>query len=799
MTNKHCSKIEYGDHACLVYEKADQWRLNIIPLLKQAADSLDKVLYICSEHKKNEITKCLTSAGIDISLSDGVERFTIINWGKFFMGNGVFQPDKSITAITKEIEAAGKKGYPGIWIIGEMSWIFSQENGTRMLKEYEAGINSASFNNLPLVLVCQYDVSGCSTESVLAVLQNHPKVIYKNNTLDNAFFYGNALSVNNIKNDTGVRVWLKCLEEQQNRHMELEESEAACKAVFEATGTATAILDDVGTVLTINQRFEKTLGYSKEESEGLLKYTHFVHPEELVKFENFFTALPVAPPHSPEEQTTRIIDKQGNIKYAVITIRIIHNSFGEDAGKRVLSVLDITQNVQTIEKLEQERNRFRTLFQNVPIAITEENHSATKKYFDELRNQGVKDFREYFNAHPEKLYLCCTLGKVTGFNQALLDLWEACHPEDVIKSMALSFKNNTASARAHSDTIIKLAEGKTSFCKEEDVVTAKGNTKTVRSSVTVAPGCEETLSKIYISTIDITDLKNKTAELKRYQANLENLVRERTKKLEEETEKSKRLASEIQQCLITETELSAKLQDRIDKSSKFSRFLVHELKTPLTPMLGSIEILFQRTKGSEFERLVNNVRRGAYSLNHRVNDLLDLARGEMGLLNLAFSLTDMAELIKEVVCYMDVEFTHRKQSVIIDLNEPLPMVWADSERLRQVLLNLLGNASKFTPVEGSISINTYVEDHHMIVSIQDTGCGIKKELQENIFIDFSKSYNPLSDMGIGLPLCKLLIELHNGKIWVESEEGKGSRFLFSLPLKNSYLGSSVNADIDSRR
>jgi signal transduction histidine kinase len=87
----------------------------------------------------------------------------------------------------------------------------------------------------------------------------------------------------------------------------------------------------------------------------------------------------------------------------------------------------------------------------------------------------------------------------------------------------------------------------------------------------------------------------------------------------------------------------------------------------------------------------------------------------------------------------------------------------------------------------------------MIVSIQDTGCGIKKELQENIFIDFSKSYNPLSDMGIGLPLCKLLIELHNGKIWVESEEGKGSRFLFSLPLKNSYLGSSVNADIDSRR
>ena len=128
----------------------------------------------------------------------------------------------------------------------------------------------------------------------------------------------------------------------------------------------------------------------------------------------------------------------------------------------------------------------------------------------------------------------------------------------------------------------------------------------------------------------------------------------------------------------------------------------------------------------------------------------------------------------------------RKQSLEVDVEEELPLVHADKAKVRQVLLNLLSNATKFTPDGGRLKIEAVKEDNWCQVSVIDNGIGIKKEDQERIFEPFYQLDSPLTrerrGTGLGLAIAKQIIEKHGGRIWVESEYGKGSRFTFTLPL-----------------
>ena len=128
----------------------------------------------------------------------------------------------------------------------------------------------------------------------------------------------------------------------------------------------------------------------------------------------------------------------------------------------------------------------------------------------------------------------------------------------------------------------------------------------------------------------------------------------------------------------------------------------------------------------------------------------------------------------------------RKQSLDIEAEEGLPLVHADKAEVRQVLLNLVDNSSKFTPDGGKLKIEAVKKNNWCQVSVIDNGTGIKKEAQERIFEPFCQLDNPLvknrSGTGLGLALVKQIVEKYGGRIWIESEYGKGSRFTFTLPL-----------------
>ena len=149
---------------------------------------------------------------------------------------------------------------------------------------------------------------------------------------------------------------------------------------------------------------------------------------------------------------------------------------------------------------------------------------------------------------------------------------------------------------------------------------------------------------------------------------------------------------------------------------------------------------------------------------------------------------DALQLFQGIADDMAATFSSNGQSLVLALPPSLPLVQADEDRLRQVVLNLLINASKFTPEGGKITLKANERDSTMIVEVEDTGPGIAEEEQQRLFQPYHRQINDrerLSGLGLGLALCKYLVELQGGKIWVESQVGKGSTFSFSIPLASS--------------
>ncbi len=246
--------------------------------------------------------------------------------------------------------------------------------------------------------------------------------------------------------------------------------------------------------------------------------------------------------------------------------------------------------------------------------------------------------------------------------------------------------------------------------------------------------------------------------------------------------------TELRELFEEEKKLRQDLEAEINKRVEFTRALVHELKTPITPVLASSELLLEEIKQSGLLReLAQNINQGAYNLNQRIDELLDLARGEVGMLHLNLGAVDSRQLLRNIVASVRPLARKNKLKLNAELPPSLPVVEADEERLRQVVLNLLNNAIKFTPAGGSITVRAREkEEAYLVVEVQDTGRGISKAEQERLFEPYQQlgveKARPRG-LGLGLSLSKKLVELHGGQIWVQSQKDRGSTFGFSIPVK----------------
>ena len=220
---------------------------------------------------------------------------------------------------------------------------------------------------------------------------------------------------------------------------------------------------------------------------------------------------------------------------------------------------------------------------------------------------------------------------------------------------------------------------------------------------------------------------------------------------------------------------------------EFLYTVTHELRTPLTSIRSLTEIVHDNPDLEEAERaqFLGAVVKESERLSHLITKVLNLEKYESGKQKLNLVSFDINHLIKEVISPYQIVCTEKNITLTTQLPNSMLLVHADKDLIQQVMINLIGNAIKFTPEHGKIGILVHEAENEIAVSISDSGKGIESDLHELIFDKFFQAKNQTikkpEGTGLGLAICRRIIAMHQGKIWVESEPEKGARFTFTIP------------------
>ncbi|MEQ8188821.1 MAG: ATP-binding protein [Candidatus Eremiobacterota bacterium] len=259
---------------------------------------------------------------------------------------------------------------------------------------------------------------------------------------------------------------------------------------------------------------------------------------------------------------------------------------------------------------------------------------------------------------------------------------------------------------------------------------------------------------------------------------LEEKVRERTRELEMLNQDLNKANIELK---------------RLDKlKDELVSLVSHDLKSPLTAIIGyastiqykSLEDMGEEKIKDYTDRILNQ----SFRMLNLINDILDEQKIKEGKMALNGEVTDLGEIGRECFEEMKILASEKQLDYTVEIEPDLPATFLDKSKIRQVIINLLSNAIKFTSNEGQVRLRVYKGKNKLWVSVIDTGPGIEKSKQDELFKEFKKFKTPdgkeHEGTGLGLSICKKIVNLHGGKIWLQSEEGKGSKFSFLLPIVN---------------
>jgi PAS domain S-box-containing protein len=216
---------------------------------------------------------------------------------------------------------------------------------------------------------------------------------------------------------------------------------------------------------------------------------------------------------------------------------------------------------------------------------------------------------------------------------------------------------------------------------------------------------------------------------------------------------------------------------------EFIGLVSHELRTPLTVIMGAVRVaLSEGLSTEEIRELLREAAQSSDNLAHILDNLIELSRYQSDRLTLNTERTDVRRAVRDILRAEAGSTAHHK--VVFECEEGLPEVEIDQIRLRQILRNLVNNAAKYSPPHTEIIVSVQRDGGDIVVGVSDKGKGISPEEQERLFQPFQRLGEARSEgLGLGLLVCRRLVEAHGGRVWVESEPGRGSTFRFNLPLK----------------
>lgn len=284
---------------------------------------------------------------------------------------------------------------------------------------------------------------------------------------------------------------------------------------------------------------------------------------------------------------------------------------------------------------------------------------------------------------------------------------------------------------------------------------------------------------IFAVARDMTESKQAEEEIRK----LDEGLREHAAKLEAANRKLESLNENLKLA-----NMRCKLASQA--KSDFLSNMSHELRTPLNAIIGFSELLLDQRPGKsskvqrEYAQFIHESGRHLHSL---INDVLDLSKVEAGKMELELSRVNLTDLLNGSLSMIQEKALKHGIALSLKADKKIKTIQADERKLKQIIFNLLSNAVKFTLDGGKLGLEAKTNKKAVKITVWDTGIGIAPEDQERIFGEFQQVDSSFSrnyeGTGLGLALTKKLVELHGGKIWVESKLGKGSRFTFSIPIR----------------
>lgn len=483
-----------------------------------------------------------------------------------------------------------------------------------------------------------------------------------------------------------------------------------------------------------------------------------------------------------------IIDKEFNIKnFNDSFLRITSYNTKEDLnGKNFLEFLPI----------EKEHKLVKTkLFQKTELKnITIKYRNAEYRFYDIkwsvfddkdtyifiLKNQQynkavseIKDINKYYDIIIEKsnvmLLEIDKSGKILSINNIFAKIMGYSAAEILGENIETIFFRNNEIKEFFNEYFKEIL--KDNYCPEFElpVYTKSGNELYLLWNVNKLEHHGELKSILFICQ-NISMQKKLEKKLIDYTIRLENIIQERT-----------------QSIVLANKELieANKAKD------EFLQNISHELRTPLTPIVGYTELLMaKKNVEDDFrQKIYDKIKRNTEKLISIINDLVDLSKLEAGKIDVFFVYTDINPIILSALETVKSVAVEKNISINLSLSKEKLNSLIDTRLMEQVFWNLFANAIKFTNQNGSIFIKSYKKNNEIVIEVKDTGIGIKKENLNKIFQRFYQADGSLTrkfgGLGIGLALVKKYVELHNGKVFAESEGiNKGSVFYIKLPIKN---------------
>ena len=522
-------------------------------------------------------------------------------------------------------------------------------------------------------------------------------------------------------------------------------------------------LDIADNRLTWSDEVYRLFGVLPQDFGGTNEYfLEFVHPDDRPAVENAYSEA-VRDGRDVYEIEHRILRRDtGEVRFVYEKCE----NLKDPSGKIVRSlgmVQDITERKQVEEALRESEERYRGLFENSPVSLWEEDFSYVKSKIEELKRQGITDFREFLLNHPDELLDWINGIKILDVNQATLAMERAASKEQLIGSLKQVVRIDASIG--FLDEFVSIAEGRNDFTWEGINYTLDGERLNVSLKWLAEPGFEDSLGKVLVSLIDITERKKLEQTLREYNLHLEEKVDKRTQELRQAQEQLVR-------------------KEKLAVLGQLAGSVGHELRNPLGVINTSIYYLklVEPEASEKIKEHLAMIEQEVHTADKIISDLLDFARG----VTAERESTSVAGLVKKALERFPAPAS---VDVKIDLPEDLPDVFVDPTQLVQVLGNLVVNAYQAMKAGGRLTISarrvvyaaTEVNQKEMLeIVMTDTGQGIKAENMQKLFEPLFTTKT--RGIGLGLAVCKKLIEANDGRIEVISEVGKGSAFTLIMPV-----------------